>query len=131
MNIKIDSIDKILRQLTCKVPVLLRDSYVPKEQHFYTGIVLAVMQLGLGVFLISAAFGSGSLILVVVGGFLRASLSALWGHCDCRPLDCDIIYCSPLLPDINPGRGTASALYRMGKLCCSFEYLNTGVKSIG
>jgi len=72
MKIKIDSIDKILRQLTCKVPVLLRDSYVPKEQHFYTGIVLAVMQLGLGVFLISAAFGSGSLILVVVGGFLLA-----------------------------------------------------------
>lgn len=72
MKIKMDSIDKVLRQVSSKVPNLLRDSYVPKEQHFYAGIVLAVMQLGLGVFLISAAFGSGSLILVPVGGFLFA-----------------------------------------------------------
>lgn len=71
MKIKKD-IDKILRQVTSKVPILLRDSYVPKEQHFYTGIVLAVMQLGLGVFLISTVFSSGSAVMVVVGGFLLA-----------------------------------------------------------
>ena len=66
----------------------------------------------------------------VVSGLLWPPIPSLWSCRYYSPVDCDTIYHTQFLQDIDGGGNNSTALYSVGEFCHGVEYINMDIKSI-